>query len=589
MFRPSLPGYACKAFLVVVLCGLCFVSENAFAQRNQPAGRPDATPKEKRVALVIGNGSYKDSPLKNPVNDAADMAAKLRTLGFEVIERRNLTTRQIGPTLREFRSKLVPGAVAVVFYAGHGLQIRGENYLPAVDAEIAGEEDVHNQSLAVKQLMDILDNVKTQLNLVFLDACRNNPYARSFRSAGEGLAKLTAPSGTLISFATRPGSVAADGEGRNGLYTSSLLEQMNYTSVPIEQILKRVVVGVKAASNGRQEPWMEGSIEGDFCFGTCEQAAPAASALVTAQAASATASAQVAYELAFWDAIKNSSNPADFDAYLRRYPDGQFVDLARNRLDGLRQRDTTERDRQEQARRDANEAKARADKQTLDAANKPTQQASDRERVQLAVAQPSPARVALPAAQPNPIGTSVASALCDGATAPPLLEVAVRDFGITLFDGSASVRLMNKETGGYQLESTVGDRKIRIEPFLVAPGAVLKTGEKIDLCRLKQGLRFTFASLLPGIEITTTGTVKAMTTRSVAGVGDISVYEIELVDKLLATSGDRRNPNSGIRTLEYAPALGVALKISTRLIEQYSFYGVGSPYNFTSYAVEKLN
>ena len=122
-----------------------------------------AQPQETRVALVIGNSSYKNSPLKNPVNDARDMAAKLRGLGFTVIERNNLVVKQIGGTLREFRSKLTPGSVALVYYAGHGLQIKGDNYFPTVDAEISGEEDVPNQSLAMKQIMDVLGDAKTRL------------------------------------------------------------------------------------------------------------------------------------------------------------------------------------------------------------------------------------------------------------------------------------------------------------------------------------------------------------------------------------------------------------------------------------------
>ena len=207
-----------------------------------------------RVALVIGNSSYKNAPLDNPVNDANDVADKLKKLGFTVITRTNLTSKQIGSTLREFRSKLTPGSVALVYYAGHGVQIKGENYLPAVDAEIYSEEDVPNQSLSMRQVTSVLEESKTRLNLVFLDACRNNPYARSFRSAGSGLAKQDAPSGTIISYATRPGSVAADGKGRNGLYTQYLLAGMETPNQPIEQVLKGVVSGVKKASNGRQEP-----------------------------------------------------------------------------------------------------------------------------------------------------------------------------------------------------------------------------------------------------------------------------------------------------------------------------------------------
>ena len=230
------------------------------------AAAASAQSAEHRVALVIGNAAYKGNGLKNPVNDAADFAASLRSYGFTVIERTNLTTKQVGPTLREFRAKLTPGSVAVFFYAGHGVQIKGENYLPAVDAEIAGEEDVPMQSLSTRQVMEILAESKTRMNLVFLDACRDNPYARGFRSGTRGLTRENAPSGTLISFATRPGGVAADGDGRNGLYTSVLLQQMKMADQPIEQVLKRVVSGVKTASKGQQEPWMEGSIEGDFYF-----------------------------------------------------------------------------------------------------------------------------------------------------------------------------------------------------------------------------------------------------------------------------------------------------------------------------------
>jgi uncharacterized caspase-like protein len=199
-----------------------------------------AQSKENRVALVVGNSSYQSAPLRNPTNDAKDMATKLKGMGFTVIERSNLTVKQIGSILREFRSKLTPVSVALVFYAGNGVQIKGENYLPAVDADISGEEDVPTQSLAMRQIMDVLGDTKTRLNLVFLDACRNNLYARSFRSGTNGLSKVDAPSGTLISFATRPGSVASDGEGLNGLYTEHLLMAMEVQGLQIELALKRV-------------------------------------------------------------------------------------------------------------------------------------------------------------------------------------------------------------------------------------------------------------------------------------------------------------------------------------------------------------
>lgn len=277
----------------------------AYAQAEPPVSSAKAVAgAERRVALVIGNGAYPRAPLENPVNDANDIAAKLRNLGFEVVERANLKTSQIGRTLREFRTRIAPGSVALIFYAGHGLQIKGENYLPTIDADIEGEEDVPNQALSVRQMIELLDESKTRLNLVFLDACRNNPFSRKFRSVGDGLAKVAAPSGTLISFATRPGSVAADGEGRNGLYTAHLLKAMELVNQPIEQALKRVVSGVKQASKGQQEPWMEGSIEGDFYF------LPQAVAASQPPAAEAVRSQQEAIDRAVQEAIRRSNEQA---------------------------------------------------------------------------------------------------------------------------------------------------------------------------------------------------------------------------------------------------------------------------------------
>jgi len=201
----------------------------------------------KRVALVIGNSSYVTAPLANPINDSRDFAQKIKSFGYEVVYRENLKVSQIGRVLREFKSVLAPGANVIVFYAGHGLQIRGENYFPTVDADIQGEEDVPNQSLALKQIMEIVDDAKTGSNIVFLDACRNNPFDRKSRSLSRGLARVDSPSGTLISYSTRPGSVADDGVGRNGLYTSQLLREMDGQK-PIEQILKSVVSNVKSLS-----------------------------------------------------------------------------------------------------------------------------------------------------------------------------------------------------------------------------------------------------------------------------------------------------------------------------------------------------
>ena len=284
-----------------------------------------------RVALVIGNAAYKSSPLSNPVNDAQDMAKSLRGLGFDVVERTNITSKQIGRILRAFRTKIKPGDVALVFYAGHGLQINGENYLPAVDADIVGEEDVPNQSLSTRQIMDVLAESKSSMNLVFLDACRDNPYARSFRSATRGLSRENAPSGTLISYATRPGSVAADGTGRNGLYTSVLLKAMEETNQPIEQVLKQVVRGVTAASNGAQEPWMEGSVTGDFCFGKCREIGIASPPVQPVSNANSKPDAAARA----WEQAKALDSQPVYIAYLEQFPNSEFSWIAKTRLNEL--------------------------------------------------------------------------------------------------------------------------------------------------------------------------------------------------------------------------------------------------------------
>jgi uncharacterized caspase-like protein len=278
---------------------------------------------ERRVALVIGNAAYQQGPLANPVNDARAMTAKLTAMGFDVIERQNLTIKQISATLKEFRSRLNPGTEAVFFYAGHGLQVKGVNYLPAVDADINAEEDVPYQSINVSQILELMEESKTRLNLIFLDACRNNPFSRRFRSAADGLAKVNAPSGTLISFATRPGSVAADGAGLNGLYTEQLLLAMDQANLAIESVLKNTAAGVKRASRGQQEPWSEGMIEGEFFFYTGTKAA-------TKQPTGApNAKPDPKRETEVWNHVKDSNNIDLLNEYIKSYPKGRFVAQAR--------------------------------------------------------------------------------------------------------------------------------------------------------------------------------------------------------------------------------------------------------------------
>lgn len=221
---------------------------------------------EKRVALVFGNAAYPHSPLRNPVNDARAMAATLRETGFQVIARENATKQQMERAVGEFSRALTPGSVALFYYAGHGMQVNGRNFLVPVDAQIASEQAVRLEALDVDVVLEQIAASGSDVNLVVLDACRNNPFERRFRSTGGGLAQINAPKGTLIAYATAPGKVAADGAGRNGLYTSKLVEAIKTPGIPLEEVFKRVRIEVSRESKDEQTPWEASSLVGNFYF-----------------------------------------------------------------------------------------------------------------------------------------------------------------------------------------------------------------------------------------------------------------------------------------------------------------------------------
>jgi formylglycine-generating enzyme required for sulfatase activity len=219
-----------------------------------------------RVALVIGNGAYKAAPLKNPVNDAKDIAAVLKQSGFKVTLKINVTKREMESSVRKFGKTLRNGGTGLFYYAGHGMQLMGRNYLIPINALIESESDVEYESLDAGRVLGKMKDAGNDLNIVILDACRNNPFARSFRSSTPGLARMDAPKGSLIAYATAPGSIAADGEGRNGVYTKYLLENMRKPGLTVERILKNVRFAVVKDTNSKQIPWEASSLMGDFYF-----------------------------------------------------------------------------------------------------------------------------------------------------------------------------------------------------------------------------------------------------------------------------------------------------------------------------------
>ena len=252
-------------FLLCAALSLPVAAQDRVLRMSKPAPQAGATP-EQRIALVIGNSKYKEAPLLNPVNDARAVAKALSRAGFQVAQKENIGRAEMHVALREFGDALRKGGVGLFYFAGHGVQVKGRNFLIPVDANVEREDEVAYNSLDANQVLDKMETANNRLNIVILDACRNNPFARSSRSSGAGLAQMEAPVGSFIAFATAPGAVASDGRGKNGLYTQHLLRAMARPGVKIEDVFKEVRAGVRRDSQGRQVPWENTSLEGDFIF-----------------------------------------------------------------------------------------------------------------------------------------------------------------------------------------------------------------------------------------------------------------------------------------------------------------------------------
>ena len=223
-----------------------------------------------RYALVIGNGAYRHTaPLANPANDARLIARTLNDLGFKVtlvIDGNRRTIKRSVVTFEEQLRTAKRSSVGLFYYAGHGVQVKGRNYLIPVDARIDREYEVESEALDAQTVLGAMEFAGNGMNVVVLDACRNNPFARSFRSAARGLARMDAPSGTLIAYATAPGDVAADGRGRNSPYSEALAAAMRSKNIPIEQMFKQVRISVMERTAKKQTPWEASSLTGNFFF-----------------------------------------------------------------------------------------------------------------------------------------------------------------------------------------------------------------------------------------------------------------------------------------------------------------------------------
>lgn len=351
---------------------------------------------EKRVALVLGNSNYQNvAPLANPVNDSAKIASTLKDAGFDVVDsRRDLPAAETRRALRDFADRARDADIAVVYYAGHGIEVDGGNYLIPVDARLERDTDIYDEGLSLDRILIAIEPAK-KLRLVILDACRDNPFARTMkrtvasRAIGQGLAKVepTSPN-VLIAYSAKAGSTAADGDGKNSPFTAALSHHLTKPGLDVRRAFGFVRDEVLKTTNNRQEPFVYGSLGGeDVPLVPASRPAPAAAP--ASPAPSAQAEARRDYELALQIGNKNALN-----AFLAQYPDGFYASLAKLQLDKIAAEETrvaaTEKARQaeqERARLAAEgaqksqqakaEAEAKAAEQARIAAEKAKQRAQD--------------------------------------------------------------------------------------------------------------------------------------------------------------------------------------------------------------------
>ena len=287
---------------------------------------------EKRVALVMGNSAYQNvTPLANPQNDSEAMSAVLKSVGFDVVElKRNLNVSEMRRALRDFSDTVRDADVAIVYYAGHGIEVQGSNYLIPIDAVLERDIDAFDEAIPLDRILTVIEPAK-QLRLVILDACRDNPFNKTMkrtigsRAVGRGLAKVEPESpNTLIAFAAKAGSTASDGDSKNSPFTAALVKYLPRPGLDLRRAFGYTRDEVLKATNNKQEPFIYGSLGGDDV------------ALVPAPSKTAADGnkppEEKNLELAFWETIKNDKNPELFQAYLNRYPNGAFADIAKINL-----------------------------------------------------------------------------------------------------------------------------------------------------------------------------------------------------------------------------------------------------------------
>ncbi len=278
-----------------------------------------------KIALVIGNAKYPHAPLRNPGNDAKGIAGELQKIGFQVNLKLDARRNEMIEAIRAFGSELGrQKGVGLFFYAGHGAQLAWKNYLIPVDADIEKLEDMQTKTVELNSLIEGIVKAQNPMNVIILDACRDNPFGNKVNTQQKGLSQFDAPPGSLLAYATSPGNTAADGEGTNGLYTENLLREIKVPEARIEDVFKRVRLAVRRKTEGQQIPWESTSLEEDFWFIPPKE---------IKRLSDEEAERLFREELALWERIKAAKEPAPLEDYLRRYPSGKFTELAQLQLE----------------------------------------------------------------------------------------------------------------------------------------------------------------------------------------------------------------------------------------------------------------
>lgn len=308
----------------------------ASLQNQGPALASSPNPKERRLALVIGNSNYETvKTLANPANDAKAVAQLLNTAGFEVVMAFDLDRDTLKQVVSEFSARITetgPNSAALIYYAGHGLQVDGENFLVPVDAKIEKEEDVVDQAVRLADVMQALEAAPSRVRIVILDACRNNPFSALGEAGGKGLAIVDAPAGSIVAYSTAPGTEAFDGAGQHSPYTAAFLKSVKQPGLPIEQLFKRVRLLVSEATEAKQMPWESSSLTSDFVFFNVDSnanvaAAPAVVPEKVQVSQLATRSVEKAYEIAVAE-----DSVEYYEEFVRIYPTHPLCDRIRRLL-----------------------------------------------------------------------------------------------------------------------------------------------------------------------------------------------------------------------------------------------------------------